>query len=179
MKLADIVGGKVVIHPDMLLIPSFNKLYTADVEKATKTICYIVMKNKWDSPYVMSMGGEEVEKKLKEEYFGSTKYKLSVDEQIAENEYCSFQDTKTLQMLRNMRLKLDSISDYYKESLGEELDEKKIKDLLVGMTSVGNVLKSLDSLEQMVKAEEIVTSKIRGDAKINPFELPQNMSGKY
>lgn len=70
-----------------------------------------------------------------------------------------------------MRLKLDSISKYYKESLDDTLDEKKIKDLLAGMTSVGNVLKSIDTLENVVKAEEVTIGKVKGDAKINPYEL--------
>lgn len=70
-----------------------------------------------------------------------------------------------------MRLKLDSISKYYKESLDDTLDEKKIKDLLAGMTSVGNVLKSIDTLENMVKAEEVAMGKVKGDAKVNPYEL--------
>lgn len=70
-----------------------------------------------------------------------------------------------------MRLKLDSISKYYKESLDDTLDEKKIKDLLAGMTSVGNVLKSIDTLENMVKSEEVAMGKVKGDAKVNPYEL--------
>lgn len=55
MKLADIIGGKVNIHPDMLMIPAFKKLWDADKadkETATKQISYIVLKNKYDSPYV-------------------------------------------------------------------------------------------------------------------------------
>lgn len=72
-----------------------------------------------------------------------------------------------------MRLKLDSISSYYKDSLGEELDEKKIKDLLAGMTNVGKVLESIESLETAVKSEDAIrTKRVKGDAKINPFELP-------
>ena len=58
MKLADIVAGKVVIHNDMLVIPAFKKIWDADnptKELATKYISYIVLKNKYDSPYVKSM----------------------------------------------------------------------------------------------------------------------------
>lgn len=175
MKLADLVGGRVTIHPDLLIIPAFRKLWEKDQEHATKVISYIVLKNKWDSPYVQSMDQDLIEPKLKKDFFNSEKYKLTVDEEIAEREYKSFCYTRTLEMLDNMRLKLDSISKYYKESLGEELDEKKIKDLLAGMTSVGNVIKSIDSLETMVKAEEITTSRIKGDAKINPFEIPNGV----
>ena len=72
-------------------------------------------------------------------------------------------------MLTNMRLKLDSISKYYRDSLDEILDEKKIKDILAGMTSVGNVYKSL--LEKAVKSEELSSTKVKGNAEINPYEL--------
>ena len=39
------------------------------------------------------------------------------------------------------------------------------------MTSVGNVLKRIDTLENMVKAEEVAMGKVKGDAKVNPYEL--------
>ena len=74
-------------------------------------------------------------------------------------------------MLNNMRLKLDSISNYYKESLDDTLDEKKIKDLLAGMTSVGKVMESINSLEDMIKSEEVAIGRVKGDAKVNPYEL--------
>lgn len=81
-------------------------------------------------------------------------------------------------MLENIKLKLDSISKYYKDSLDEELDEKKIKDLLAGIGSVGKVLETIEKLETTVKAEEtIIGKKIKGDAKINPFELPNTVVG--
>ena len=52
MNLADIVGGQVVIHPDMLAIPPFKKLWDSfkDKDLATKYLWYIVLKNKYDSP---------------------------------------------------------------------------------------------------------------------------------
>lgn len=173
MKLFDIVGGKVVIHSDALGIPCFKRVWDADKadkEHATKVISYIVLKNKWDSPYVQSMDADTIESKLKQELFDN-KYELTEDELACEKQYKEFCYTRTLEMLDNMRLKLDSVSKYYKESLDDTLDEKKIKDLLAGMTSVGGVLKSIDSLENMVKAEEVVMGKVKGDAKVNPYEL--------
>lgn len=174
MKLFDILGGKVVIHSDALGIPCFKRVWDtdkADKEHATKIISYIVLKNKWDSPYVQSMDIGTIENTLKKEIFGNINYELTKDEEECERMYKRFCYTRTLEMLDNMRLKLDSISKYYKESLDDELDEKKIKDLLAGMTSVGNVLKSIDTLENMVKAEEVSIGKVKGDSKINPYEL--------
>jgi len=63
--------------------------------------------------------------------------------------------------------------------LDEELNEKKIKDLLAGMANADKVLESIERLEDRVKAEESMKSKkVRGDAKINPFELPTQNVGK-
>ena len=174
MKLFDIVGGKVVIHPDAIGIPCFKKVWDTDKpdkEHSSKVISYIVLMNKWDSPYVQSMDEDSRVLKLKKEIFDDENYKLTTEELICEDEYKTLLNTRALQMLNNMRLKLDSVSKYYKESLDDTLDEKKIKDLLAGMTSVGGVLKSIDSLETMVKAEELAIGKVKGDAKVNPYEL--------
>lgn len=174
MKLFDLIGGKVKIHSDAIGIPCFRRVWDADKpdkEHATKVISYIVLMNKWDSPYVQSMDEDSRELKLKKEIFDDENYKLTTEELICEDEYKTLLNTRALQMLNNMRLKLDSVSKYYKESLDDTLDEKKIKDLLAGMTSVGGVLKSIDSLETMVKAEELAIGKVKGDTKVNPYEL--------
>lgn len=174
MKLFDIVAGKVVIHPDALGIPCFKTLWEADKpdkEHATKVISYIVLMNKWDSPYVQSMESGTRETRLKQEIFNDSNYELSEDDKYAESMYQQFCFTRTLKMLENMRLKLDSISRYYEESLYDELDERKIKDLLAGMASAGNVFKTIDTLETMVKAGEVSLGKVKGDAKVNPYEL--------
>ena len=68
MKLFDILAGKVVIHNDALGIPAFKKVWNADKadkEMATKYISYIVLKNKYDSPYVQSMDSDKIEPRLK------------------------------------------------------------------------------------------------------------------
>jgi len=70
-----------------------------------------------------------------------------------------------------MRNKVDTISKYYEDSLEEQLDEKKIKDLLAGMEKVKATFQTLDFLEKAVKAEEASATKVRGDAQINPYEL--------
>ena len=175
MNLFDIIAGKVSIHPDLLAIPCFKQLWDADKSRdkanANRYIQYIILKNYHSSPYVLSMSAEDIEPRLKKELFGDKDYKLPVTVISCEQDYRGFLYTRTLRMLDNMRNKIDSISNYYQQSLDEDLDEKKIKDLLAGMTSVGGVLKSIDSLETMVKAEELAIGKVKGDAKVNPYEL--------
>lgn len=173
MKIADIVAGKVIIHPDMLIIPAFKKIWDncKDKDEASKYLSYIVLKNKYDSPYVKSMDADKIEARLKQELFNDSKFKLPTEVIEAEQAYIDFNYTLTLQLLTNARKKLESISKYYQESLEDALDEKKVKDILSGMGSLGNTIKSLDLLEASVRVEELSNSKIRGGVELNPFEI--------
>lgn len=174
MKLFDILAGKVVIHNDALGIPAFKKVWDtdkADKEMATKYITYIVLKNKYDSPYVKSMSPEDIEPRLKKELFDDANYKLPVEVIEAEQAYINFNETLILGLLKNARLKLDSVSRYYAESLQDELDDKKVQLILAGMEKLGNTIKSLDALESAVRSEELVNNRIRGGAEVNPYEL--------
>lgn len=175
MKLFDIVAGKVIIHPDSLGIPCFKKIWDTykDKDLATSYITYIVLKNKYDSPYVKSMDAKDIEPRLKKELFNNENYNLPVEVLQAEQDYIGFNNTLVLQLLTNSRLKLQSISKYYKESLNDELDEKKVQLILAGIEKLGNSIKSLDTLEASVKAEEMNNNKVRGGAEINTFEIPK------
>ena len=170
----DIIGGKVIIHNDALGIPCFKKLWDADKadkEIATKQISYIVLKNKYDSPYVQSMRPEEIGPRLRKELFGDANYKLPVEVLEAEQAYINFNETLILGLLKNARLKLDSVSRYYAESLQDELDDKKVQLILAGMEKLGNTIKSLDALETAVRSEEMASSRVRGGVEVNPYEL--------
>lgn len=176
MKLADIVGGKVVIHADMLVIPCFKTIWDADKKDkdlATTYISYIVLKNHPDSPYVKSLRHTEIESKLKERFFGDPQHKLPVDVEIAESEYTLWQNTLSLRLLKGLRRKLEDEADYYQNSAGEELDLKMIKDLNDGATKVAGLLKSIAELEKMVQTEEMGMMRIRGGGELNPMEIPK------
>lgn len=175
MKLFDIIGGKVTIHPDALGIPCFKKVWDADKadkENATKYISYIVLKNKYDSPYVESMYTEDIEPRLKEELFGSKDYQLPKEVLEAEQAYIGFNYTITLDMLEGLLGKLQDAARYYKESKGEILDLDSIKKLTDGAKNMSGVIKSIDDLKKAVRSEELNNTKVRGGAEVNPYELP-------
>jgi hypothetical protein len=173
MKLFDITGGQITIHADMLGLPPFKKVWEVDKDKehAINLISYIVLMWYYKSPYVQQLDPETREKKLKGIYFGDENYSLTIDEKICESDYKDLIYTRNLKMLDSMRNKIDTISQYYEDSLSEELDERKIKDLLAGMEKVKATFQTLDFLEKAVKAEEYDSVKVRGDSKINPYEL--------
>ena len=176
-ELFDIVAGKVVIHPNVWGLPCFRKIWEADKDKdklhANTVVGYIVLKNYWDSPYVKSMAAKDIEPRLKKEVFNDVNFKLTDDELQAEHDYIEFQSTKLLRMLQNMLLKLDSISDWYVESLADELDAAIIDKLLSGFSKVGKVRDSIEELIRQVRVEEASSGRVRGDAKVNDYELPK------
>lgn len=175
MKLFDILGGKVTIHPDALGIPCFKKIWDtdkADKEMATKYISYIVLKNKFDSPYVESMYTEDIEPRLKNELFGSEDYELPKEVLEAEQAYIRFNYTITLDMLEGLMGKLQDAAKYYKESRGELLDLDSIKKLTDGAKNMSGVIKSIEELKKAVRTEELNNTKVRGGAEVNPYELP-------
>ena len=173
MKLFDIVGGKVVIHADFLAIPAMRRYWesSSDKDHVNKVLSFIILCDYWDSPYVKSMIDDIREEKLKEEFFGNSSYTLSKNEQVCRDEYARLLDTRNLKMLKAMRNKIDTVSAYYEESIGEELDEKRIKDLLAGMEKVKAVFQTVDFLEKAVKAVQLDNTRVRGNAQLNPYEL--------
>lgn len=173
MKLFDIIGDKIVVHANMWALPPFKKFYesTEDKAHADDVASFIILCDYWNSPYVKSMSIEDREKVLKKQKFGKQDYKLSVTEQVCRDEFNRLMNTRNLKMLNAMRNKIDTISSYYEESLGEELDEKKIQVLLAGMEKVKGTFQTIDFLEKAVKAEELETVKVRGNNEINPYEL--------
>ena len=173
MKLFDIVAGKVVVHAEFIAIPPMKRYWesTTDKDHANKVLSFIILCDYWDSPYVKSMNDDIREEKLKEEIFKNKDYKFTKDEQICRDEYARLLDTRNLKMLKAMRNKIDTVSSYYEESIGEELDEKRIKDLLAGMEKVKAVFQTVDFLEKAVKAEELDNTRVRGNAQLNPYEL--------
>lgn len=178
IHLFDLVGGEVVAHADLWALPPFETVYKADKtatkEHANKVVKFIILCDYWDSPYVKSISNADYrEEKLKSQIFKDANYQLTAEEQICRDEYKALITTRNLRMLNSIRNKLDTISDYYENSLEEELDETKIQKLLAGFEKVKGTVQTIDFLEKAVKAEELDSSKVRGDAKVNPFELPK------
>lgn len=180
MKICDIVAGKVVIHNDALLLPFFRKIWDADKNpdkvEATNYISYIILKNKYDSPYVISMGDDELEPVIKKDIFGDNKIVLPQLVLDAENAYNNVVQTSlTLRLLKSSRRKLDTVRVYYDNSLEDALDDKKVESILKSMASLDKTVASLDKLEKMVKADELANVKVKGGNEIGLYENPKSM----
>lgn len=175
MKLFDIIGGKVIIHSDILGIPFFKELWNADSKDkihATDVLTYIVLKNKLDSPYIKTIPPDEIEEKLKLKVFKNPKYSLTLEEQLCEEEFKSFEySTLNRRLLEGLRLKLWAQAKYYTETRDELLDLDSISKLNKGAKELKGMLDTIDVLERAAKGEELSNKKIKGDKELNPYEL--------
>lgn len=178
MHLFDILGGDVVMHADLWALPPFEELYKSDKDKTKKhandVAKFIILCDYWNSPYVKSIGDVKLrEQKLKMLIFKDADYQLTLEEQICRDSYKELINTRNLRMLNAVMNKLDTISNYYEDSLEEELDETKIQKLLAGFEKIKGTVQTIDFLEKAVKAEELESTKVRGDAKVSSYELPK------
>jgi len=173
MNLADIVAGEVVIHPDMLTIPAFKKVWDSFKDKnlATKYLWYIVLKNKYDSPYVETMERDLIEPTLKKELFNDENYQLPDIVLEAEKVWIARSYSLLEYMLDGLLLKLEGAAKYYHLSKDEEMDLDSIKKLTDGAKNMAGVIESIVKLKSQVRAEEIKNNRVRGGGEMNPFEL--------
>lgn len=175
MKLYDIVGGKVVIHPDLLGLPPIKELWESMEDKALANdyISYIILRNRHDSPYVQSYDEDVVEEVVKQHIFKDKYYKLPAEVLTCEHKFNELFDTRLLKALRAALKRLDRVSDFYQND-ESEMDDKRAKESLQGIAALDKVIQSINGLIIAVKNEDQERgSKVRGGGKMNLFELPE------
>jgi len=153
-----------------LWIPEFKKIWDRDKTKtkgiAGREISYIVFLHDYRSPY-QAYAESEREKKILQDYFSDIPdWKPDAAVQAAIKRFIEFQDSASLRLLRSTKLALEAINEYFKNAKPEDIDKivKNAKDL-------GNLVQSLDKLEQQVQKEQLEKNAIRGGMEIGLFEL--------
>ena len=68
------------------------------------------------------------------------------------------------------RKKIDSIREYYENSLADALDDGKVQKIMMSMAKVADMFTSLKNLEKAVKVEESESERARGGAEVSWFE---------
>ena len=178
-KLFDIIEGKVVLNADELSIPVFKKIYESDKSKGKKDsfdkISYIIFMYKWDSPYMSYIDEEVRDKIVKRDVFGKEDYKL--DDQIIQaiQRYRDFQHTFSLQFLEQNVEGAKKLMNFYKRIDWDEIDKSgkpiySSRDLAANLEKAGGILKSLESLKEQVRREELETSRVKGGNVVDLYE---------
>lgn len=181
----DIVDGKVTINADDLAVPVFKKIYDADKSKdktiSFNQISYIVFMYKWNSPYASLIDEETRDRVVKKDIFGDESYQLDQIVIDAIPRYKQFIHTFSLQFLDQNMVGAKKLMQFYEMINWDEVDRTgkfkySARDLAANLKEAGNILKSLESLKEQVRKEELEISNIRGGNQINMYEDAHSMN---
>jgi len=175
----DIVNGKVTINADDLAIPVFKKIYDEDTSEDKKmsfdVISYIVFMYKWNSPYASLIDEDVRDKVIKKDVFGNENYQLTDLTKQAIDRYKQFIHTFSLQFLDQNMLGAKKLMQFYEMINWDDVDKTgkfkySARDLAANLKEAGNIIKSLESLKDQVRKEELETANVRGGNQINMYE---------
>lgn len=181
MKLFDIKGEQVVLNAQVLGIPPFKALYERDKSKgkkqAHKEIAYITFlcDNTIDNHY-RGYSIQEREKILKRDFMKDVNYKP--DELVVEaiEKFKDLQKTSTSRLYESALDGANKLAGYFTNIDFDEVDDDgralhSAKELAQNLAAVGNIVRSLKQLEQVVRQEQQDASTARGGNTISEFEV--------
>jgi hypothetical protein len=183
MKVFDIIGGEVVIDPSRLIIPEFKKLWSRDKTKdkrhALKEISYIVFRFDLssDNPY---RGYNEYDRDdvLKKDLFGNINWQPDKDIQLAINRFQELMETTNIRVLLGAKQAAEELAKWFRQVKFSD-SEFSVTELSRNLKEVGNIIKSLAQLEEMVKKEQVDKTTTRGGTDIGMYEIPKSNSFDY
>jgi hypothetical protein len=178
MGLFDYKDYKVVISPDAAAIPPFRKIWERDKSKekhkATQELSYIYFVYDFKSPY--NIYPEEDRKiKVNTDFIKDPDWTPDPEVLVAIDEYKEFQRTYSMRFLESARGLADKLSTYFDEVDFNATDESgkpiySAKDAVSNLKQVGDVIESLDKVEEKVKKEIDSKAKVRGKKIIRDRE---------
>jgi hypothetical protein len=178
MGLFDFKDYKVVISPDAVAIPAFKTIWerdkTKEKHKATQELSYIYFVNDFKSPYSI-YPEEDRRAKVLSDFIKNPDWVMDAELKIAEEEYNEFQKTYSMRFLESARGLADKLTAYFDEVDFHATDERgkptySATDAVRNLKEVGNVIESLDKVEEKVKKEIDSQTKVRGKKVIRDRE---------
>jgi len=161
---------KVVLHPDSVRLPPFIDLWERDKtkakHKATMELSYVYFICDFKSPYSIYSDRERASR-VREDMIDDKEWRPDEVVIAAMEKYKEFQETYTMKFLESARGLAEKLQKYFDEVDFAQLDEKgkpiyKATDAVRNLKEVGNVIESLNKVEEKVKKEISDTAKIKG-----------------
>lgn len=169
--------GKVAIEPLNLTIPElkiiFDRDKSKDKSKAYKDLNYIYHMSDFKSPYNNLDAIERKEQIIKDYYPDGFEEDIEIN--VAISKYIKLNTTPSMRLLMDARAGVEKIRNYYKEVDLNETDDNgkkvnRLSEISTSLANLGKMVDSIDKLEERVKKEISISSKIRGDKEISEFE---------
>ena len=178
MGLFDFKDYKVVLHPDSVAIPPFRELWERDKtkhkHKATQELSYVYFVCDFKSPYAI-YNEKERPRKVKSDFIKDSDWEEDDLVKDAMKKYNEFQETYTMKFFYSARGLSEKLQAYFDEVDFAVMDEKgkpvySAKDAMANLQKVGDVIESLNKVEDKVKKEIDDKAKIKGKKQIRSRE---------
>lgn len=181
-KIFDIVNGEVTITPEALAIPAFKALWDKDKTKskdrAKDEIRYVLfLHDNTKSPY-KDFPEYEKDKVIRTDLFKNVEWEPDETVKWACESYLKMTETPAIRLLRASKSAVDKLAIYLESVDFDKLDSNgkpySARDVVFNLGNIGNLVKSLGTLEEAVRREQTENSRVQGGAEINYFEDPDN-----
>lgn len=185
MRLFDIINGELVINnPNVLAVPEFRVIWErdkdSDKENAVKDLSYVVFlcDESLHNPY-RAYKELDREATLKKDFIGDINWVPDKELQAAIDKYREATETTISRLLVGAKSAAEKLAEYFHNVDFSLLDAQgkpiySAREVSTNIGSVGNIVKSLNSLEEMVRKEQLETSVVRGGGEIGFFENPMD-----
>ena len=177
MDLLTIKDNVAIPSPYVLTIEEFAKIVNRDKTKSkdrsTKELAYIYFFCDHASPF--SVYGEDVRSdEVKLSVFGETKWEPDSVIQAACEKYKKLKETSAVRLLIAAKESVVKLENYFKDiDLTLAYDNGRpifaAKDLVANLSKMGDVIKGISKLEDLVKKEKQVQSSNRGGVETNKY----------
>ena len=181
MKIFDISSGEVIVDPSRVIIPEFKKLWSRDKSKdkskVMKEIAYItfLFDLSADNPY---RGFSEYERDivLKKDLFNDVNWE---PDNLVKDAIVKFQrlmETTNVRVLLGAKQAAEELAKWFRQVKYDAVDDRgdslfSVTELSRNLKEVGNIIKSLSQLEEMVRKEQIEKTTTRGGSDIGMYEI--------
>jgi len=178
MKLIDLEGRKPVIDPAALVIKEFKTIWvrdkTKDKAQALREITYIYFQTDYMSPYRNYIGAERINK-IKEAVQLDPAWEPDKEVQAAIERYKSLQITPSLGLLEDAETAVQKLRGYFRDTdITRSRDGSAAKNLIMNLKQLGDIVKSLKALRDLVEHEQYEATAIRGGGRLGMRELPKH-----
>lgn len=164
-------------------MPEFRYLWDRDTDidkdNAVREISYIVFlcDESLNNPYRAYKEGDR-ERVLLRDFIKDKKWKADKHIEDAIKKYLEATQTTNSRLLKAAKNAAEKLAGYFDMIDFNEVDKDgkylfSAKELASNLAAVGNIVKSLHQLEEMVKKEQLETNTVRGGGEIGFYELPR------
>lgn len=181
-KIFDILNGEVLITAEALAIPAFKSIWDADKSKskgkATDEIKYVAyLCDSMKSPY-KDFPEYDKEKIIKKDIFGDENWQPSECVKSACSKYLAMVETPVTRLLKASKSAVDKLALYLEAVDFDKLDSNgkpySARDVVFNLGNIGNLVKSLNLLEEAARREQMENTKVQGNTEVGYFEDPEN-----